>query len=81
MKWIDKNILFITYAFLACCVMFQMWYIMEIKSELKLFQKKEHIVIEVIELEGSKYTDTVRIPCNENHNRKVERTFIKQSKF
>ena len=83
MKWIDRNILFITFGFLASCILFQMWYIMEIKSELKLFHSKEHIVIEVIELEGHKYSDTIRIPCKESHNRKVERTFTKMpmSKF
>ena len=40
MKWIDKNILYITFGFLASCILFQMWYIMEIKSELKLFKEK-----------------------------------------
>lgn len=76
MNWIERNILFIVFGFLASCILFQMWYIMEIKSELKLFHTKEHIVIEVIELEGHKYSDTVRIPCG--GNRRVERTFVKQ---
>ena len=83
MKWLDRNILYITFGFLAACIAFQMWYIQDLKSELKLFNQKEHIVIEVIELEGHKYQDTVRIPCGENHNRKVERQFtkIKADKF
>ena len=83
MKWLDRNILYITFGFLAACIAFQMWYIQDLKSELKLFNQKEHIVIEVIELEGHKYQDTVRIHCAENHNRKVERQFtkIKANKF
>ena len=44
MKWIDKNILYITFGFLAACILFQMWYIMELKSELKLFNKKEQSI-------------------------------------
>jgi hypothetical protein len=44
MKWIDKNILYITFGFLAACILFQMWYIMELKSELKLFHKKEQSI-------------------------------------
>jgi uncharacterized membrane protein YfcA len=38
MKWIERNILFIVFGFLAVCIIFQMWYISEIKSELKLFK-------------------------------------------
>lgn len=71
MKWIDKNILFITFGFLASCILFQMWYIWEIKSELKLFHSKEHIVIEVIELEGKRYADTIKIDCDSSVNRRI----------
>jgi hypothetical protein len=78
MKWLDRNILYVVYGFLAMVILFQMWYIWEIKSELKSFNQKEHIVIEVIELEGRRYSDTIRISCGENKNRRVERTFVKQ---
>ena len=44
MKWIDKNILYITFGFLAGCIIFQMWYITQLKSELKLFQQKEQVI-------------------------------------
>ena len=71
MKWIDKNILFIVFGFLAACILFQMWYIWEIKSELKLFHSKEHIVIEVIELEGKRYADTIKIDCDSSVNRRI----------
>jgi len=43
-KWIDENILYITFGFLAACIIFQMWYIQELKSELKLFHKKEQSI-------------------------------------
>ena len=45
MKWIDRNILYITFGFLAACIAFQMWYIQQLKSELKLFHNKEQIII------------------------------------
>lgn len=80
MKWIDKNILFITFGFLASCILFQMWYIWEIKSELKLFHSKEHIVIEVIELEGKRYADTIKIDCDSSVNRRITKK-ISMSKF
>lgn len=80
MKWIDKNILFITFGFLASCILFQMWYIWEIKSELKLFHSKEHIVIEVIELEGKRYADTIKINCDSSVNRNITKK-MSMSKF
>ena len=80
MKWIDKNILYITFGFLASCILFQMWYIMEIKSELKLFHSKEHIVIEVIELKGQNYTDTIKIDCDSSVNRRITKKMA-MSKF
>lgn len=80
MKWIDKNILFIVFGFLAACILFQMWYIWEIKSELKLFHSKEHIVIEVIELEGKRYADTIKINCDSSVNRNITKK-MSMSKF
>lgn len=77
MKWLDRNILYVVYGFLALVILFQMWYIWEIKSELKLFHTKEHIVIEVIQLEGREYKDTVRIKCDGNRNRIIKKSIDK----
>ena len=44
MKWFERNILYITFGFLAACIVFQMWYITQLKSELKLFQQKEQVI-------------------------------------
>jgi hypothetical protein len=44
MKWFERNIIWITFGFLAACIAFQMWYIQELKSELKLFQNKEQVI-------------------------------------
>ncbi len=41
MKWLDRNILYITFGFLAACILFQMWYIHKLKSELKMFNEKQ----------------------------------------
>ncbi len=43
MKWLDRNILYVVYGFLALVILFQMWYIWEIKSELKLFKNKANV--------------------------------------
>lgn len=43
MKWLDRNILYVVYGFLAAVILFQMWYIWEIKSELKLFKNKPNV--------------------------------------
>lgn len=76
MEWLNRNILYITFGFLASCLLFQMWYIYKIKSELKLFTNKEHIVITHVEIQGSKYstlTDTIRIKCNDTISKKTIR--------
>ncbi len=44
MKWLDRNILYITFGFLAICILFQMWYIQKLKSELKLFNQKQIVM-------------------------------------
>jgi hypothetical protein len=77
MNWIERNSIWIAFGFMAGCIVFQMWYIMEIKSELKLFHTKEHIVIEVIELEGHRYSDTVRIKCDGDKNRIIKKSIDK----
>ena len=77
MKWFERNSIWVAYGFLVFCVLIQMWYITKLKSELKLFNHKEHIVIEVIELEGHKYTDTVRIQCDSNRNRVIKKSIDK----
>lgn len=76
MKWLDKNILFIVYGFLASCILFQMWYIHKIKSELRLFNEKEHIIITHVELHNRKYstlTDTIRIKCMDTTTKRIIR--------
>jgi len=45
MKWFERNILYITFGLLAACIAFQMWYIQELKSELKLFHNKEQAIV------------------------------------
>jgi hypothetical protein len=69
--------LYIVYGFLAMVILFQMWYIWEIKTQLRAFNGKEHIVIEVIELEGKRYSDTVRIKCDSNRNRVIKKSIDK----
>jgi uncharacterized membrane protein YfcA len=44
MRWLDKNILYITFGILAACILFQMWYIQKLKSELKLFNQKQIVM-------------------------------------
>jgi len=44
MKWLDRNILYITFGFLTACILFQMWYIQKLKSELKLFNQKQIVM-------------------------------------
>ena len=39
MKWFERNSIWIAFGFMALCILFQMWYILEIKNELKLFQQ------------------------------------------
>jgi len=73
----EWNTILLVYLILIGLIIFQMWYIRLIKSELKLFQTKEHIVIEVIELEGHKYSDTVRIKCDTNRNRIIKKSIDK----
>jgi hypothetical protein len=39
MKWIERNSIWIVFGFMAVAILFQMIYIQQIKSELKLFTK------------------------------------------
>jgi hypothetical protein len=39
MKWFERNIIWITFGFMAVAIMVQMIYIQQIKSELKLFKE------------------------------------------
>ena len=76
MNWFNRNILYITFGFLASAILFQMWYISKIKSELKLFSEKEHVVITHVEILGKQYSalnDTIRIKCNDTLSKKVIR--------
>ena len=43
MKWIERNSIWIAFGFMAGCIIFQMWYINEIKSELKLFKDGQEV--------------------------------------
>jgi hypothetical protein len=38
MKWIERNSIWIVFGFMAVAILFQMWYIGEVKSQLKLFK-------------------------------------------
>jgi hypothetical protein len=76
MKWFEKNSIWIAFGFMAVAILFQMWYITKIKSELKMFDEKEHVVITYVELHGNKYstlTDTIRIKCNDTTSKKIIR--------
>lgn len=76
MKWLDRNILYVVYGFLAIVILFQMWYIMEIKSELKIFTNKEHVIITHVEIHGKEYstlTDTIKVKCNDTTSKKIIR--------
>jgi hypothetical protein len=39
MKWFERNIIWITFGIMAVAIMIQMWYIGEVKSQLKLFKE------------------------------------------
>ena len=77
MKWFERNSIWVAFGFMCVCILFQMWYITKLKSELKMFKHKEHIVIEVIELEGRRYSDTVRIQCDSSRNRVIKKSIDK----
>ena len=72
----EWSTIFGVFGILASVIIFQMWYIYTIKSELKMFQTKEHVIIAHIEILGRKYstlTDTVRVKCNDSTSKKVIR--------
>lgn len=76
MKWFEKNSIWIVFGFLSLAILIQMWYINKIKSELKLFTEKEHIVITHVEILGRNYStlnDTIRIKCNDTTSKKIIR--------
>ena len=76
MKWFERNSIWIVFGFLSLTILFQMWYITKIKSELKAFAEKEHIVITHVEILGRNYStlnDTIRIKCNDTLSKKVIR--------
>jgi hypothetical protein len=45
MKWFERNIIWITFGIMALALMVQMIYIQQIKSELRLFNQKEQVII------------------------------------
>jgi hypothetical protein len=72
-EWV---LIFTIFGILSLAIIFQMWYIYKIKSELKLFQSKEHVIITHVEILGSKYstlTDTVKVKCNDTTSKKIIR--------
>lgn len=76
MKWFERNSIWVAFGFMASAIMFQMWYINKIKSELKLFTEKEHIIISHVEILGKKYsdlTDTIKIKCSDTTSKQVIR--------
>lgn len=76
MKWFERNSIWIVFGFLSLAILFQMWYITKIKSELKVFAEKEHIVITHVEILGRNYStlnDTIRIKCNDTTSKKIIR--------
>lgn len=76
MKWFEKNSIWIVFGFLSLAILIQMWYITKIKSELKLFTEKEHIIITHVEILGRNYStlnDTIRIKCNDTTSKKIIR--------
>ena len=67
MKWFERNSIWVAYGFLVFCVLIQMWYITKLKSELKLFNEGEHVIIQKIKIGDKVWQgDTLRI----KHNRK-----------
>ena len=76
MKWFEKNSIWIVFGFLSLAILIQMWYMTKIKSELKLFTEKEHIIITHVEMLGRNYStlnDTIRIKCNDTTSKKIIR--------
>ena len=65
MKWFERNSIWVAFGFMSVCILFQMWYISEIKSELKAFQQSEHVIIQKIKIGQKVYEgDTLRIKHN-----------------
>jgi hypothetical protein len=76
MKWFEKNSIWVVFGFLSLAILFQMWYIMELKNKLRTFTEKEHIVITHVEILGRQYSalnDTIRIKCNDTTSKKIIR--------
>lgn len=43
MKWFERNSIWVAFGFMCVCILFQMWYITKLKSELKVFKENvEH---------------------------------------
>ena len=72
----EWGVIFGVFGILASLIIFQMWYIYTIKSELKMLQTKEHVIIAHVEILGNKYstlTDTVRVKCNDTTSKNIIR--------
>jgi hypothetical protein len=72
----EWNLIFLVFGMLSIAIIVQMFYIYTIKSELKMFQTKEHVIITHVEIFGSKYstiTDTIKIKCNDTTSKETIR--------
>ena len=72
----EWNLIFLVFGMLSIAIIVQMFYIYTIKSELKMFQTKEHVIITHVEIFGSKYstiTDTIKIKCNDTTSKEIIR--------
>ena len=61
MKWINNNILMITFATMATMICGLMWHSYTLEMELKRLGEGQHTVITFIELRGKVYQDTIII--------------------
>lgn len=61
MKWINNNIIMVTFATMATMICGLMMYAYQTKQELKRLGEGQHTVITFIELRGKTYQDTIVI--------------------
>jgi hypothetical protein len=62
----EWTMILVVYGCLVGLIGFQLWYTLKLKSELKLFQEQEHIVIQKVVIGKDTISkDTLRI----NHNK------------
>ena len=69
----EWNLIFLVFGILSIAIIVQMWYIYKIKSELKLFNEREHVIINYIEINKNTYSDTIKIKCIDSTSNKLKR--------